>query len=98
MNKTSKYVNGKVASSILGVHQRTLYQWDEKEFIDTIRTPWNKRLDNVNKYLCENGKKDLNCNINIFDDFDNNDDRVNISYVRVSSKLQPDDLERQKSL
>jgi len=25
-----QYVSGKEASSILGVHQRTLYQWEEK--------------------------------------------------------------------
>ena len=49
------YVSGKVASQILGVHQRTLYQWEKKGQIETIRTPGNKRLYNVNKYLNENG-------------------------------------------
>ena len=32
----SKYVGGKEASEILGVHQRTLYQWEEKGLIETI--------------------------------------------------------------
>ena len=36
---TDKYVTGKEASKILGVHQRTLYQWEEKNKISVIRTP-----------------------------------------------------------
>ena len=46
-----KFVGGKEASEILGVHQRTLYQWDKKGEIETIRTLGNKRLYNVEKYL-----------------------------------------------
>ena len=46
-----EFVGGKEACHILGVHQRTLYQWDAKKLIDTIRTPGNKRLYNVNKYI-----------------------------------------------
>ena len=34
-----KYVGGKEASKYLGIHQRTLYQWEEKGLIETIRTP-----------------------------------------------------------
>jgi len=33
-----KYLGGKKASEMLGVHQRTLYQWEEKGWIKTIRT------------------------------------------------------------
>jgi hypothetical protein len=51
-----KYVGGKEASKILGVHQRTLYQWDEKKLIETIRTPGGKRLYNVSKYLEEHSE------------------------------------------
>jgi len=40
----NKYVGGKEASNILGVHQRTLMNWDRKGLIETIRTPGNKRL------------------------------------------------------
>lgn len=50
------YIGGKEASKIIGVHQRTLYKWEEKGIIDTIRTPGNKRLYNVNKYLLDNNK------------------------------------------
>jgi putative resolvase len=52
---SNKFVGGKEASKILGVHQRTLYQWDEKKWIETIRTPGGKRLYNVEKYLKDNG-------------------------------------------
>jgi DNA-binding transcriptional MerR regulator len=34
-----EYVSGQKASELLGVHQRTLYQWDKKKLIETIRTP-----------------------------------------------------------
>jgi putative resolvase len=102
-----KYLGGKETSKILGVHQRTLYQWDEKKLIETIRTPGGKRLYNVSKYLEEhkdlkNKKDDLNENIddlneNIDDnDFSNINEKLKICYVRVSSLGQKDDLERQK--
>jgi putative resolvase len=51
-NKT--YVKGKEASEILGIHQRTLYQWDKKGWIETKRTNGNHRLYNVGKYLEKN--------------------------------------------
>ena len=35
MSRT-KYVGGKEASSLLGVHQRTLYQWETKKLIDSL--------------------------------------------------------------
>lgn len=47
----STYVSGKKASEILGVHQRTLYQWDLKNKIDVIRAPGGKRMYNIKKYL-----------------------------------------------
>ena len=91
----SEYVGGKEASKILGVHQRTLYQWDEKGIIDIIRTPGNKRLYNVKKYL-EKAK----CKDNICENLDelDNKEKLNICYVRVSSLNQKDDLERQKEM
>jgi putative resolvase len=51
-----EYVTGSKASKILGVHQKTLYNWDDKKIIETIRTPGGKRLYNVKKYLSENQK------------------------------------------
>jgi len=37
-----KYITGKEASEKLGVQRRTLYQWDKKGWIETIRTEGNK--------------------------------------------------------
>ena len=94
-----KYISGKEASKILGVHTRTLYLWDAKGLIDTIRTPGNKRMYNVEKYLKENGIKNVNKDLIDIDDINESDDeKLNISYVRVSSMGQKDDLERQKAL
>ena len=99
---SNKFVGGKEASKILGVHQRTLYQWDEKKWIETIRTPGGKRLYNVEKYLKDNGidkNKYKDCDIiDVSDISDNDDEKLNISYVRVSSMGQKDDLERQKEI
>jgi putative resolvase len=93
---TDKYITGKEASEKLGVHQRTLYQWDKKGWIETIRTDGNKRLYNVEKYL--NQKK---CNnedecIKNLETIDKIKGKLKISYVRVSTQGQKDDLERQK--
>ena len=93
----NKYIGGKEASKILGVHQRTLYQWDEKGWIETIRTNGGKRLYNVEKYLeqkrCKTG---VDCE-NTLKEIDKLKGKLKISYVRVSSNGQKDDLERQKS-
>ena len=89
------YLSGKEASKIIGVHQRTLMNWDKQGLIDTIRTPGNKRLYNVKKYLDEN-----KCKNNICENLDDLDDKteLKICYVRVSSQGQKDDLERQKEI
>jgi len=92
---TNKYVGGKEACTALGVHQQTLYQWDKKGLIETIRTPGNKRLYNVEKFLkqkeCVGDNECLN-------DLDNIKEKINICYVRVSSIGQKDDLDRQKNV
>ena len=52
----TKFFGGKEASEILGVHPRTLYQWEEKGIIETIRsTPNGKRFYNVEKYMKNKG-------------------------------------------
>ena len=91
-----EFVGGKEASKILGVHQRTLYQWEEKGEIETIRTSGNKRLYNVKKYLASKVKANNVCDN--LDDLDNNNEKLNICYVRVSTQNQKEDLERQKLL
>ena len=89
----NKFVGGKEASEILGVHQRTLYLWDDKGLIETKRTPGNKRLYNVKKFIDDrNNKMSNSTNLDELD----MENRINICYVRVSSHNQKDDLERQK--
>jgi putative resolvase len=90
----NEYIGGKEASEILGVHQRTLYLWDKKQLIETIRTPGGKRLYNVNKYL-EEHKTNIN---KITNELKDNTEKLNICYVRVSSLGQADDLKRQKAM
>ena len=100
------FVGGKKASEMLNVHQRTLYLWDKKGAIETMRTPGNKRLYNVKKYL-DNVEKYLNDtelpkyeldekDIEVDDNISDSEERLNICYVRVPSHGQKDDLERQK--
>ncbi len=62
-----------------------------------MRTPGNKRLYNISKYLRENGKIVADAT-NIDNIPDQGEEKLNISYVRVSSLGQKDDLERQKDL
>ena len=78
-----KYMGGKDATKLLGIHQRTLYQWEEKGWIKTIRTKGGKRLYDVQAYLNEKEAEAREEN------------KLNICYVRVSSRGQKDDLERQ---
>jgi predicted site-specific integrase-resolvase len=95
------YVSGKKVQEVLGVHQQTLYKWDAKGKIETIRTPGGKRLYNLNKYLNDykaesNKKKDTVKNEIIVENVqEHNTDKLNICYCRVSSVGQKDDLKRQ---
>jgi predicted site-specific integrase-resolvase len=93
------FVSGKKASELLGVHQRTLYLWDKKKLIETIRTPGGKRLYNVKKYLEEHNKNKTN--VIIVNNPTINDKMLNSKkyiYARVSSLGQKEDLERQIKL
>jgi predicted site-specific integrase-resolvase len=105
-----EYLSGSKASKALGVHQRTLHNWDEKKLIETIRTPGGKRLYNVRKYLQNREKNEdvkkkiINENINelINENFNelinenfNENIKKKIIYARVSSVGQKQDLERQ---
>lgn len=94
-----EFVSGKEASKILGVHQRTLYQWEEKGQIQTIRTPGNKRLYNVKKFLELNKCKEQPIEeCKELDELDKKQERLNICYTRVSTINQKNDLDRQKDL
>lgn len=95
---SKKFVGGKEACNLLGIHQQTLYQWDKKGWIETIRTPGNKRLYNVDKFL-----KERECNsseecLKNLEKLDNVVDKVNICYARVSSIGKKNDLDTQKQI
>ncbi len=98
MDKT-KFMGSKEASKILGIHPRTLYLWESKNLIETIRSSERgKRYYNVEKYLrdkgliCQNiNKEEIKCSK--LEDFEK---ELNICYARVSSIGQKEDLERQK--
>lgn len=83
MDKT-RFVTPKKACEILGVHYKTLYNWEESNKIETVRMPGGKRLYNVQKYIEDN--------INIKKI---KKKRLNICYCRVSTYGQKDDLLRQ---
>lgn len=87
-------LGGKEASEKLGVHQRTLMQWDKKGLINVTRTPGNKRLYDVNKFLIEHSLKKEE----VKSDIEETNEKLNICYVRVSTNGQKDDLERQKQI
>jgi len=108
-----RYVKGNEASKILRVHQRTLYQWEEKGWIETKRSKGGIRLYNVDKYLREIEKSKKNAEEENIDEENNNIEendveneidlsklkkKISISYVRVSSNLQKNDLERQEKM
>jgi excisionase family DNA binding protein len=92
---TSNYLGSKEACQQLGVHPRTLYNWEEKGKIDTIRTPGKKRLYNVEKYIKD--QKIITKNIDENEIENENIEKLKIIYTRVSSISQKDDLERQKN-
>jgi predicted site-specific integrase-resolvase len=95
----SEFISGKKASELLGVHQRTLYLWDNKKIIETIRTPGGKRLYNVKKYLDGIDRNKSNVTkINVPEINEKIQNfKVNYIYARVSSLGQKEDLDRQKA-
>ncbi len=89
---TNNYITAKKAKQILGVHIQTLYNWERKGLIDTIRTTGGQRRYNVEKYLSQYVKP-----IEKEKEKEKNDkSKLNICYVRVSTLSQKDDIERQK--
>ena len=96
-----EFLPSKKVCEILGVHPRSLYVWEAKKIIDTIRTPGGKRLYNVKKYLLEQERNIEKNKIN-FKNIKNKDqiediidNKQKIIYARVSSLGQVDDLTRQ---
>jgi excisionase family DNA binding protein len=83
------YYTGKQAAKILKVCQHTLRNWSKEGKLEVYRTPGNKRMYNVGKYLKDN-------NIIVEEIKETITEKLTIGYIRVSSKKQIDDLERQR--
>ena len=97
MTEGGGFMSSKKAREILGVHVQTLYQWEKKGWIETIRTPANHRMYNVKKYLQE--RQSASCQLEqCYDEASVPSGRMNIIYARVSSLGQKNDLERQKRM
>ena len=77
-----KYVRRKEVLEVLKVHYQTLYRMENKGLIDVKRTDGGHRLYNLDKYLRDNN-------------MDNNKEKINVCYCRVSSKKQEKDLKTQ---
>ena len=81
-------LGGVKAAKILGVHTRTLYNWEKNGKIKAIRSgPLKRRLYNVKDFLKTN--KDYKI------EYDKYCTKKKICYCRVSSNGQKDDLECQ---
>ena len=98
----TKYLGSKEACELLGVHPRTLYLWEKKGLIETIRSSEKgKRFYNVDKYFLEKGIKcekiDKIIKCSTLEEI-KKQDKVKICYARVSSIGQKGDLERQKKV
>ncbi len=94
-----RFLKSKEACEILNVHPRTLYQWESKGWIETVRSKGNVRMYNVDKYLREVNIKNDNDKCIKEEDYgklDTLNKKLNISYVRVSTVNQKEDLERQE--
>ena len=105
IKKNKIYVPPREATKILGVHERTLYLWEQKGWIDVIRSKGNRRYYNVNKYLEEKEKKmnfgsDLESESKFINDDDDDvmeENKLKLAYVRVSTRGQKSDLDRQST-
>jgi putative resolvase len=98
----TKYVGSKEACELLGVHPRTLYIWEKKGLIETIRSSERgKRFYNIDKYFLNKGIKCHKINKIIkcssIEEI-NKQKKIKICYARVSSIGQKNDLERQKEV
>ena len=95
---TELYVSSRKAREMLGIHVRTLYQWEQKGWIETVRDKNNHRMYNVQKYLEERKKRVCEIEYPNYDETKVPEERLKIIYARVSSLGQKDDLERQKQV
>lgn len=79
--ENKKYITSKKVTEILGIHINTLRIWEAKNQIESIRTPGNTRLYNIDSFLRERNSE--------------HKERTNICYSRVSSRPQITELNNQ---
>ena len=76
------------ASKVLGVHPNTLRRWEADGIIECIRIDGGYRLFNISKFKRDQKKKNHN-------ESQDNKEKKDFIYARVSSSKQPEDLNRQ---
>ena len=86
------YVSCKEASKILGVHFKTLRNWDKQGKIKTIRSPGRTRYYDVKGFIKNMDENSGNQHIEEIVQNNLNVKRRKICYCRVSSYTQKDDL------
>lgn len=97
----TQYFGSKETCKMLNIHPRTLYLWEEKGIIDTIRnSERGKRYYDVKKYLRSQGLECENLKTSDIKTSKEKDielqKRIKICYARVSSVSQYNELEKQK--
>ena len=92
----NKYVSKREALKQLGISSMTLLKMAENNTIEYMKTNGGHRKYNINKYINDNKIKIEKEQLKDIIDSNNNTDKIDICYVRVSTIGQKDDLERQK--
>lgn len=83
----TQWLSARKTAKFLGTHPQTLRTWSSKGLIQTIRTPGNHRLYNVESFTHQGKEKE--------EIQQQEDRRQTLLYARVSSSHQRQDLERQ---
>lgn len=92
----NKYVSKREALKQLGISSMTLLKMAENNTIEYMKTDGGHRKYNINKYIKENKIKTEKEQLKDIIESNNNTDKIDICYIRVSTLGQKDDLERQK--
>ena len=92
----NKYVSKREALKQLGISSMTLLKMAENNTIEYMKTDGGHRKYNINKYIKENKIKTEKEQLKEIIESNNNTDKIDICYIRVSTLGQKDDLERQK--
>lgn len=92
----NKYVSKREALKQLGISSMTLLKMAENNTIEYMKTNGGHRKYNINKYINDNKIKIEKEQLKDIIESNNNTDKIDICYVRVSTFGQKDDLERQK--